>query len=324
MTPELLLVDDNPAMIQLLARMLAGTGRLRFATSGAAALEQLRRAPTDLVLLDAEMPGLSGFDVCTAMKADPVLAEVPVIFVTGHSDTEFELRGLEAGAVDFIAKPVSEPLLLARVRTQLRVKRLTDELRRMASVDALTGVANRRSFDAALLREWQRAQRDATPLALLLVDVDHFKKFNDHRGHPAGDACLQAVAQALQSATLRPADLVARYGGEEFVLLLPQTTVEGAEHIAQRIGEALAGLALPHGASPTAAHVTVSVGVSGHGPGSAPGLLPADLLHCADQALYAAKAGGRARACTQPLVASAAPPPGPSAPAAVQAAPVAA
>ncbi len=299
MTHDLLLVDDSPAMIQLLARMLAGTGRLRFATSGLAALEQLRLAPADLVLLDAEMPGMSGFEVCAAMKADPALADVPVIFVTSHSGTEFELQGLDAGAVDFIAKPVSEPLLLARVRTQLRVKRLTDELRRMATVDALTGLANRRGLDAALRREWQRAQRDGEPLALLLIDVDHFKKYNDRHGHPAGDACLQAVAAALQGGSQRPADVVARYGGEEFALLLPQTDEAGAVHVAQRILQTLDAMALPHGASPTAPLVTVSIGVCSHVPASAPALQVADLLCSADQALYAAKAAGRARACTR-------------------------
>jgi len=303
MTAELLLVDDNPTMIQLLARMLAGTGRLRFATSGSAALAQLRELPADLVLLDAEMPGMSGFEVCSAMKADPALADVPVIFVTSHSDTEFELRGLESGAVDFIAKPVSEPLLLARVRTQLRIKRLTDELRRLASVDALTGVANRRSFDEALEREWQRALRDGEPLALLMVDVDHFKKYNDHYGHPAGDACLQSVARAIAQATQRPGDMAARYGGEEFTLLLPRTTLVGAEHIAQRLQEAVAALALAHAASPTRPTVSVSVGVSARVPGSPPGVTPADLVASADQMLYQAKAGGRARHCAQALAA---------------------
>lgn len=313
MTTELLLVDDNPTMVQLLARMLAGMGRLRFATNGAAALEQLRKLPADLVLLDAEMPGMSGFEVCEAMKADPALADVPVIFVTGHSDAAFELRGLEAGAVDFIAKPVSEPLLLARVRTQLRLKRLTDELRRLATVDGLTGLSNRRAFDAALEREWQRALRDGEPLALLLMDVDHFKKYNDHYGHPAGDACLQAVAGALQRMANRPADLAARYGGEEFALLLPHTTLEGAGHMAARVQDAVAALALPHAASPTRPTVSISIGVSGRMPETPPALGPADLLARADQALYAAKTAGRARHDVLPLDSGGTLPTGPDA-----------
>lgn len=294
MLPDLMLVDDSPSMIQVLGRMLAGTARVRFATNGAAAIEQLRRSPADLILLDAEMPGMDGFELCARLKDDPALADVPVIFVTGHSDATYELRGLDAGAVDFIAKPVSEPLLLARVRTQLRVKKLTDELRQMAAIDGLTGLANRRAFDRELQREWQRAQRDGHPLALLLIDVDHFKKYNDHYGHPAGDACLQAVAQALKSASPRAADLAARYGGEEFALLLPQTDLAGAELVARRALDAVARLALPHAASPTGPGVSISVGLSLREPGATDPSQPSTLLAQADGALYAAKAGGRA------------------------------
>ena len=259
-TPSLLLVDDDPMMIQVMGRALSGLGRLRFATSGEQALRQMADAAPDLVLLDGEMPGMSGFAVCALMKRDPALAHVPVIFVTGHSSTAHELHGLEVGAADFIAKPISEPLLVARVRTQLRVKALTDELRTVASTDALTEVDNRRSFDAALGREWKRARRSGQPLSLLMIDVDHFKRYNDHYGHTAGDACLRAVAQVLKSAMLRPTDLVARYGGEEFAVLLPDTDRRGAEHVAQRIAERLAWLAVPHADSPTAPCVTASIG----------------------------------------------------------------
>src|SRR5664280_2921064 len=168
-------------------------------------------------------------------KAEPALADVPVIFVTSHSEAAFEVAGFEMGAADFIAKPVSAPLVLARVKTQLRVKRMGDELRRIATTDGLTGVANRRRFDESLEREWRRARRSGDPLALLMIDIDHFKLFNDRYGHPAGDACLRSVAQALVGASLRPADLVARYGGEEFVVLLPKTPRAGAEHLARGV-----------------------------------------------------------------------------------------
>ncbi len=310
MASNILLVDDEPGMIQLMARILSGIGQLRFATSGAAALQRAREAVPDLMLLDAEMPGMSGFQVCEAMKLDPALCDVPVIFVTAYSGNEFELRGLDIGAVDFIAKPISEPLLLARVRTQLRVKHLTDELRRIATIDALTEVSNRRAFDKSLGCEWMRGLRAGTPISLLLVDVDHFKLFNDRYGHPAGDGCLRSVAQALRGACLRPADLVARYGGEEFALLLPHTPRAGAEHMAKRALDAVASLGVPHEASPTAQTVTVSVGVGSYDEHSpcwieraagpvvyAPSTRTADdLIRCADQALYDAKRGGRAQA----------------------------
>ena len=293
-----------------MGHILSGFGQLRFATSGAAALRQIRDSAPDLVLLDAEMPGMSGYQVCEIMKADPDLADIPVIFVTGHNGTEFELRCLEMGAADFIAKPISEPLLVARVKTQLRVKRLTDELRSIATVDALTATANRRSFDSALQREWRRCLRSNEPVSMLMVDVDHFKLFNDRYGHPAGDGCLRAVAQALRGASQRPGDVVSRYGGEEFAMLLPQTPRCGAAHLAHRVLDAIQQLGIPHEASVTAAHVSVSIGLGCYDEDSACWVAhsvesrfisdvtrqAADLVHSADKALYAAKRAGRAQA----------------------------
>ena len=312
MKNDILLVDDDSSSIRLMARILSGLGSLRFATSGPEALRLARESTPDLVLLDAEMPGMSGFQVLEALKAEPALIDVPVIFVTSHSEAAFEVAGFEIGAADFIAKPVSPPLVLARVKAQLRVKQMADELRRISTVDALTGVANRRCFDGALTREWQRTRRTGESLALLLADVDHFKLYNDHYGHPAGDACLRAVAQALVAATHRPADLVARYGGEEFVMLLPGTPRAGAQHMAHRVLDAVEALSINHATSPTAGHVTVSLGLACYDEESATWVEPSpesrfhnelqlhskmgDLVKAADEALYAAKRGGRAQA----------------------------
>ncbi len=310
MNSRILLVDDDPGMIQVMARILSGTGQVRFATSGAAALLQARDMLPDLILLDAEMPDMDGFKVCETLKADPVLADIPVIFLTSHSGLDFELKGLNIGAVDFLAKPISEPLLLARVRTQLRVKHLTDELKRIGTIDALTEIMNRRAFDDALAREWTRSRRAGQAISLLMVDVDHFKLFNDNYGHPAGDACLRSIARALKSASFRPADVVARYGGEEFALLLPDTAHRGAEHLAHRVLDAVESMKIPHAASPTSGHVTVSVGIGCYDEDSGCWVLPsadsrfavehvctpADLVHSADKAMYAAKHAGRAQA----------------------------
>ena len=161
---SILIVDDDPWTIKLLGRILVKEGHLRVATNGVDALRLARESEPDLVLLDAEMPGMNGFQVCEAIKADPMLAGVPVIFVTSHNAPDFELAGFDKGAADFIAKPVSAPLVLARVRTQLRVKRLTDDLRLLSTVDALTGVPNRRRLDEELPREWQRCRRAAAAL----------------------------------------------------------------------------------------------------------------------------------------------------------------
>ena len=311
MTDNILLVDDDPSAIQLLSHMLADVANVRFATSGKDALRLARESAPDLVLLDAEMPGMSGFQILEALKADPGLEDVPVIFVTSHSEPAFELSGFELGAADFIAKPVSAPLVVARVKTQLRVKRVADELRRIATIDVLTGITNRRGFDDALAHEWRRARRAGDPLAVLMIDVDHFKSYNDRHGHPAGDVCLRAVAQALVGTSLRPADLVARYGGEEFVVLLPQTPRLGAEHVAHSMLEAVQALTIRHDAVSAASHVTVSVGVAcydnasecwlapsadSRAAGLGMGHSPLDLMRAADKALYCAKRAGRAQA----------------------------
>ena len=295
-----------------MGRILSTVANLRFATSGEDALRLARASAPDLVLLDTEMPGMSGFSTCGALKADPTLAEVPIIFVTSHSQPELEVSGFELGAADFIAKPVSAPLLLARVKTQLRVKHMSDELRRLATIDVLTGVANRRRFDEALEAEWHRSIRSGDALSLLMIDVDHFKLYNDRYGHPAGDTCLRAVAQALLLVSSRPADLVARYGGEEFTILLPQTGCAGAEHVAHCVLGAIEALAIAHEDSGAAPHVTVSVGIGcsdQDGGRQAPPvgearfmedrrarLPPLDLVRTADEALYAAKNAGRAQA----------------------------
>jgi diguanylate cyclase (GGDEF)-like protein len=312
MNSAILLVDDDPGTIQLLGRVLSDLGEVRFATSGEVALQIARGSTLDLILLDAEMPGLSGFQVCKSLKLEPMLASVPVIFVTSHADVEFEVAGFELGAVDFITKPINPPLVRSRVKLQLQVKRMADELRRVSVTDVVTGVANRRKFDESLEREWRRARRKADPLALLMIDVDHFKLFNDHYGHTAGDACLRRIAQAISRASARPADLVARYGGEEFVALLPLTPRAGAAHVALAVLDAVAALCIEHIASSTAPYLTVSIGAASYDEESDGWALPSSesrfmqdlgtrcsptaLVQAADAAMYSAKRAGRARA----------------------------
>ncbi|MCW7541450.1 diguanylate cyclase [Aquabacterium sp. A7-Y] len=305
--PNILLVDDDVNMIRALGKMLSGVGALRFAQSGQQAMSLACSAAPDLVLLDAEMPGMTGFEVCEAMKTDPALESVPIIFITSHSDTDTEVAGLELGAADFIAKPINPALLLARVHTQLRLKRMSDLLRRESKSDGLTGVSNRRHFDEVLSREWRRARRSVQPISLLLIDVDHFKRFNDTYGHAAGDKCLQDVAQAMSRELRRPGDLLARYGGEEFAMLMPETAEDGALHVAQRVIQAVDELQIRHEAASPRGRVSISVGVatfeeprhrvpqearnSGY---AALGCGSQSLLLAADRALYAAKNAGRA------------------------------
>ncbi len=185
--------------------------------------------------------------------------------------------------------------LLADDKAQLAT--LTGQLERQSRFDALTGLANRRHFDECLEQEWGRARREDLPLALLFIDVDHFKPYNDHYGHQQGDACLSQVAVALESVPRRPGDLVARYGGEEFVMLLPQTELAGAAEIGERALAVIANLALPHEQAPLG-RVSVSIGVAAVLPAQLPSAR--ELIRAADAALYEAKAAGRARLVRAP------------------------
>lgn len=290
--PRLLVVDDQPINIQTLYQIFHADHEVFVATSGEQALAFCRSNPLpDLILLDVVMPGLDGLAVCQQLKADPVLANIPVIFVTACMDPADETRALEAGGVDFITKPVNPMVVRARVKTHLTLKAQEDFLRSLVFIDGLTGVANRRRFDEALLSEWRQCRRAGTPLALLMIDIDHFKRYNDHYGHPTGDACLQQVAAVLKAAMQRACDLVARYGGEEFVCLLPGCDQAPALAKAQALQAALAAQGIAHEASPTAAWVTLSIGVAVAQPQA--GGSPAALVAAADAALYSAKHRGR-------------------------------
>lgn len=312
MPQKILLVDDDLSSIRLMSQVLMDLGEIQFATNGQDALRLIHEHPPSVIVLDSEMPGMGGFELCEILKSNPVTAAIPVVFVTSHATEDFQVTGFDLGAADFIAKPISPVLLLARVRTQLRLAQATCDLHRVATTDALTQVANRGRFDELLHVEWARCRRAGEALCLMMIDVDHFKLFNDYYGHPAGDACLMRVAQALRAVCLRPGDMVARYGGEEFVLLMPKTARAGGMHMASRVLAAVADLGLPHASSLTAAHVTVSVGLGCYDVESAawrpggnesrdlddqkPVLAAEDLTRAADRALYAAKVAGRARA----------------------------
>ncbi len=290
---RILAVDDTPMNLSLLEGCLGDVYELRVSPSGPEALALLESWTPDLILLDVMMPGMDGLEVCRHLKADETLQAIPVIFVTGRDEEADELEGLEAGAVDYITKPFSLPIVKARVGTHLELKRCRDLLRAHAFVDGLTGLANRRRFDEALSQAWALAVRQRSSLGLVLLDVDHFKAYNDAYGHPAGDACLCAVGRALATALPRVSDLVARYGGEEFVVLLPGTGLEGAQAVAETLRRAVEAMDLPHAHSSAAGHVTVSLGAAACLPHLK--LVSAALVEAADEALYRAKQAGRNR-----------------------------
>lgn len=296
---RLLLVDDSPHKLQTLYELFRDDYEVIIATDGPKALELCRGAePPDLVLLDILMPDLDGLDICRILKASSDTADIPVIFLTASHDPDAETRALEAGGVDFICHPINPAVVRARVHTHMTLKAQSDALRAQIFTDGLTGIANRRRFDEALELEWRRERRSGKPLAIVMMDIDHFKLYNDHYGHQTGDACLAAVASTLERCLGRSHDLLARYGGEEFVALLPDCDVTSALAKAEEMRAAVQTLALRHAHSPTAPVVTISAGVASEIPGET--RTPADLLGVADAALYAAKGSGRNRSVVGP------------------------
>jgi diguanylate cyclase (GGDEF)-like protein len=294
--PRLLLVDDQVVHIQLLHHALGHDYQLFMASSGQQALKVCAAQHPDLIVLDLVMPDMDGFKVLHALKHNPATTDIPVIFVTGHEGEDIETRCLQAGAVDFITKPVNPSVVRARVKTHLTLKFQSDFLRDLAFMDGLTRVSNRRHFDERLSLEIGRAQRQLSPLSLVLLDVDFFKRYNDNYGHQAGDDCLRQIAATLKATLQRPTDLVARYGGEEFVCLLPDTGFDSAMRMAQKMLEAVRAQAITHDHSDVDRVVTVSLGVATKEPSPAV-TRPNLLLALADTQLYRAKHMGRARVC---------------------------
>lgn len=293
---KILIVDDEPLNIEVLSDVVEPFGDIVFATDGPSALEICQTQLPDIVLLDVMMPGMDGYTVCREILSNPETSNIPVIFVTALSQDRDEAMAIEMGAVDYITKPIIAPVVAARVRNHLELKRARDYLANIAFVDALTAIPNRRRFDEAIKTEWQRAMRSGDEMSLLLLDIDHFKLFNDHYGHQAGDTCLVKVAQALSDAVRRPGDIVARYGGEEFACLLPETGIEGANAIGQTLCESIRDLEIPHEFSKTKDHVTVSVGGATVPVGLDTSI--EELIRAADTNLYAAKDAGRDRVVT--------------------------
>jgi len=287
----ILLVDDDIANLKLLRLAFTGGQRILFATGGAEGLAMAQRELPDLIILDVMMPGMDGYDVLSRLKSDDRTQDIPVIFLTGRDDEADERTGLELGAVDYWTKPVKIEIARIRAHNHLELKRHRDMLSRLALTDALCGVPNRRGFDERLEREWRRCLRSERPLSLIMIDVDYFKAFNDHYGHPAGDECLRCIARIIDDALDRPGDMIARYGGEEFACILPETDRAGGMALAERLRLAVTDARIIHEASPVRGEITISLGVATLIPDYI--RKPPVLVEIADDALYDAKRAGR-------------------------------
>ena len=290
---KVLVADDDAINRQVLGELLKPEYTVVMAKNGEQTLELAARHQPDLILLDVVMPDMDGYEVLRRLRADPQTESIAVIFISGLDRPEDEANGLNLGASDYIAKPFNATVVTARVALHLQVVRQRRMLERLAHVDGLTGLANRRRFDEVYETEWQRAQRNGRPLSLALLDIDCFKQYNDHYGHPAGDRVLRSVARTVASFMRRPVDLAARYGGEEIVLLMPDTYAEQAQHVVGGIGRAIEQLTIAHSASTVSPVLTASVGGATLGEGSRESA--AELLDSVDSMLYRAKHAGRNR-----------------------------
>jgi diguanylate cyclase (GGDEF)-like protein len=287
----ILIVDDDIGNIEVLNAVLEDDYETCFATSGEEAIRIALDVLPDLILLDVLMPGIDGYEVCRRLKEDCLLADVPIIFVTGLGDQEAEVRGLLLGAIDYVTKPVSPAIVRARVRNHLDLKRMRDELAAVAVTDSLTGLSNRRQLEQSLKVETARLVQTAGSLSVIMLDIDFFKQFNDTYGHPAGDRCIVMIAAALKRAVRRAAGLTARYGGEEFTCVLPSTEYAAAMVVARNIHDHVHSLGIPHTGSAVDTYVTVSVGVATAA--CKAGMAPELWIQAADRQLYLAKAAGR-------------------------------
>lgn len=323
---NLLIVNDAFDNLRCIDRILSQHGyQVQTVMSGQMARGVVETAMPELILLDVCASEIDSYEVCRRLKADPKTSDIPIIFLSALSETGDKVKAFDAGGVDYVTKPFYAAEVLARVETHLTLRRLQQqlqqqnrllkqeihdrivaetalqvaniELQRMANIDDLTQIANRRCFADCLKQEWRRLTREHLPLSLIFCDVDYFKCYNDTYGHLAGDDCLRHVAKTLRSAVERPADLVARYGGEEFAVLLPDTPMAGAIRIAEKIQFGMKQLRQIHATSSVSCHVTLSLGIATLIP--IPELSPNQLVAAADKALYQAKRKGRD--CIMPL-----------------------
>lgn len=319
---KILVVDNCPNRVELLTVVLTLQGYIveQVAKKNAVITSVMAESP-DVILLDMSQPEIDSLEVCQKLKADLRTQDIPIIFISTFNETSYKLQAFKYGASDYITKPFQIEEVIARINNHLQINRLKAELKaknahlerellkrklaekkllnlnqqlgKLAAVDALTQVANRRIFDEVFSREWYRGQRDKHYLALILADIDYFKLYNDYLGHQSGDSCLRQVAQAIKKAVRRPADLVARYGGEEFAVILPQTSGHNALQVAEKIRFQIRDLALPHPASVVSEYVSLSLGVAALIP--QPKYAKQQLLSTADLALYQAKKQDRDR-----------------------------
>lgn len=290
--PTILVVDDMTTTLLLLHDLLKDTYEVKIAKSGTKALEILESPnDIDLILLDIEMPDINGYDVCKRIKNNETIKNIPIIFITGRTSQEDEEYGLNLGAIDYITKPFNKAIVKLRIKNYLNLKIKNDMLEKLSMYDGLTNIRNRRFFDETFEKTFSEIKRDKKSLAVLMIDIDFFKPYNDNYGHGQGDETLRKVAKALEKTIKRASDFVARYGGEEFVILLKDIKKDGVEAVANNLLNAVRELKITHEFSKIENYVTISIGASFYNSNS--DITKLELLLKADEALYNVKNSGR-------------------------------
>jgi len=296
---KILVVEDSPTLRFAMTSFIKAAGHDPvIAKSGEEALQVIENTPVELIIMDVEMPGLDGFETTRLIREWLGEHWVPIIFVTGRSEDASLEAGIAAGGDDYLVKPVSQIIITAKIRAMERImamrgqlNTLNEELTELSQRDGLTRLYNRRTFEEFAAQRWKIVTRSKQPIAILLMDIDHFKQYNDTYGHPEGDKCIQKIANAIKQCASRPDDIVGRYGGEEFIVLLPNTPEHGAHFLAEQIRKSVDRLNIKHRTSPSHTYVTLSIG--GSALNYTTGTTWANQVTLADKALYDAKHAGR-------------------------------
>ena len=287
---SILVADDEKTYLLELTNILSPKYDVYAVKNGQDAISSAEELLPDVILLDIIMPDMDGYEVIYALKANEKTADIPVIFITGLRDSADEERGLHLGAADYISKPFSPAIVELRIRNQVEIRENLRRIEHLSLTDQLTGLPNRRCFDARLKIEWGIAQRERWSLSLLIIDIDFFKEYNDTYGHQQGDTALWSVAATLKKTIKRPSDLAARWGGEEFIVLLPNTDAEGAIEVAEQIRKTIENMEI-RCINGSVTKVTVSIGVNTWTKDD--NFSNDKFISGADRALYASKNGGR-------------------------------
>lgn len=287
----ILIVDDMTTNILILSDLLKDDYSIKVAKTGAKAIEIANTQDIDLILLDIEMPELNGYEVCKILKESQKTKNIPIIFVTAKNSEADEEVGLNLGAIDYITKPFSKTIVKLRIKNHIKLKEKTDLLEQLSMYDGLTNIKNRRFFDEIFEKTFNDVKREKTNLALMMIDIDYFKPYNDNYGHGKGDEALKDVAYALNKALCRPNDLVARYGGEEFVALLKNIDNAGLISVAENIIKTINDLKIEHNFSKISNILTISIGIAHFD--ALKDISKLEILIKADETLYNVKNSGR-------------------------------